>query len=211
MFITISSCGVKQYIPEDELLYTGSEIKLESEAKIKERKRLKEELENLFYPEPNSKCLGMRLGLWAHYKAQKEKPGFINRFLNKKIGEEAVYLSDVNIPQTEELINNRLENRGFFRNEVVSAEDTDEKTANVDYTASVREPYTLKTYQLDVSDTIPGYEKELYDQIKSKLSETVIKEGARYDLAVLKLERERIDKHLKLGGYYNFNADFLIF
>src|SRR5690606_24681995 len=211
MFITISSCGVKQYIPEDELLYTGSEIKLESEAKIKERKRLKEELENLFYPEPNSKCLGMRLGLWAHYKAQKEKPGFINRFINKKIGEKPVYLSDVNIPQTEELINNRLENRGFFRNEVVSSEDRSEKTASVNYTATVRQPYTLKTYQLDTYDSVPGYEKELFNEIKSNLNETFIKEGVRYDLALSKAERERIDKHLKLDGYYNFNADFLIF
>lgn len=207
----ISSCGVKQYIPEDELLYTGSELKLDSETKIKDRKRLKEELENLFYPEPNSKFLGMRLGLWAHYKAQKEKPGFINRFINKKIGEEPVYLSDVNIPQTEELINNRLENRGFFRNEVVSSENRDEKTASVKYTATVRQPYTLKTYQLDTFDSVPGYEKQLYEEIKSNLDETIIKPDARYDLALLKAERERIDKHLKLDGYYNFNADFLIF
>src|SRR5690606_11908979 len=194
-FLMISSCGVKQYIPEDELLYTGSEIKLESETKIKERKQLKEELENLFYPEPNSKFLGIRFGLWAHYKAQKEKPGFINRFLNKKLGQEPVYLSDINIPQTEELINNRLENRGFFRNGVVSSEDRGEKTASVNYTATVRQPYTLKTYQLDSFDSVPGYEKELYDEINSNLDKTVIKPDARYDLALLKAERERIDKH----------------
>ena len=117
----LTACSVKKYIPENEVLYTGGAIDVETEEKIKDLGEIKDELDGLLRPVPNSKFLGVRWGLLTHYKSQKENPGFINRFLNKKIGEEPIYLSDVDVTRTEELINNRLENRGFFKNTIASS------------------------------------------------------------------------------------------
>ncbi|TBW29389.1 hypothetical protein EZJ28_04605 [Gramella sp. KN1008] len=205
--LIIQGCSVKKFIPADEFLYTGARVEIESDTTIKEKPHLKTELENVLRPEPNTKILGMRPGLYFHYKAQKDKPGFINKFLNKKFGEEPVYLSDVDINNTEDLLLNRLENRGFFYSRVNSSTEKNEKakTASTAYELIVPEPYTMETYQLDTDTLI------VYEQIKNNLDKTLLEKGMRFDLPELKAERERIDLHLKKDGYYNFNPGFLIF
>src|SRR5699024_8444729 len=87
---------------------------LVSEDGLEREKQLKQVLEEVLQPEPNKKILGIRLGLYFYYKMQQENPGFITRFLYKKIGEKPVYQSDVEEFDVRELLINRLENRGFF-------------------------------------------------------------------------------------------------
>lgn len=202
-----SSCSIKKYIPEGKTLYTGAEIEttLEEDAKDVKIDALNAELNTLLRPEPNSKILGMRLGLYYHYKAQREKPGFLNKWLNKKMGEEPVYFSEVNPQRVEELILNRMENRGFFYGRAGSKIDSTKKFASVKYEVDVPKPYSLEKFELE-KDSLP-----IYDEIQDLLSESEIKKGNRFDLQLLKFERERIDVALKQRGYYNFNPDFLIF
>ena len=207
-FISVfSSCSVEKFIPEEEFLYTGGKIELEADSTITDRAALEAELTNVLRPNPNSSFLGLRPGLFYHYKAQRENPGFINKFLNKKIGEEPVYLSDIELNNSEELLLNRLENRGFFYSRVNSETETNEesKTASATYKLKVPEPYTMATYQLDTDSLM------VYKHIKDRLNNTLLDEGMRFDLPEFKDERERIDIHLKKEGYYNFNPGFLIF
>jgi len=149
----------------------------------------------------------MQPGLYFHYKAQRENPGFINKFFNKQIGEEPVYGSDVDPVRTEDLLKNRLENRGFFYSNVVSTVNRNEeqKEMGVDYAVDIPTPYLLEKYKLD-SDSL-----QIYKEIKSDIEASPITKGMRFDLANLKMERERIDRNLKAKGYYNFNSGFLIF
>lgn len=205
LIASATGCGVKKFIPEDEYLYTGSELSAELETKEKDWKEVEGELERLFRPKPNSRFLGMYIGLWAHYKGSQERPGFINRFLKNKIGEEPVYLSDVNVPQTESLINNRLENNGFFYSEVDSEVNRRRKMASVHYTLLVKEPYTLRNYRYDLDST------HLDRVIQELLEDTELEEGDRFQLSKLRAERDRLDKALKERGFYNFNPDFLVF
>ena len=208
MLCIIYSCSVEKYIPEDKLLYAGAEIQFnEGTDTIKDLEILKEELERVLKPVKNKEFLGMRPGLYFHYKAQKEKPGFINKFLNKKLGEEPVYSTRINQAQTENLLLNRLDNRGFFFSQVDSKvkNDTVEKEARVDYTITLSQPYLLEHYKIDSDSSL------VYNDIAAGISNTKIKKGMRYDLAMLKRERERIDLDLKKKGYYNFSPGLLIF
>ena len=200
-----SSCNIKRFIPEGEQLYTGGEVETISDFKIKDRKEVESELNGLLRPEPNSKILGMRFGLWAHYKGSQENPGFINRFLNNKFGEEPVYMSDVDVAKTEELIFNRLENRGFFYSTVESEVIDKDKFASTHYSATLTEPYLLEKYGIE------GDSLEIEGQIAELLEETEIAPGMRFDLDKLKDERIRLDQALKLRGYYNITSDYLIF
>lgn len=206
--IVLSGCSIQQYIPEDELLYTGATIEIESDTTIKNVEGLKSVLEETFRPEPNSKFLGMYPGLYYHYKNQSEKPGFINRFLYKKFGQEPVYKSDVDPLEIEDLIENRLENRGFFYSHADSEfiDDDESKISKVSYRAKVTEPYLIKSYQLDT--LLPPIYKEMQDQVRTSQLQ---KGNLRFDLSNLKLERERVDYNLKRKGYYNFNPSLLIF
>jgi len=207
MVVLFQACSIEKYIPEDESLYTGAKISLESDTLIKKEPQLSAELNSVLRPEPNASFLGMRPGLYFHYKAQREKPGIINKFLNKKLGEEPVYLSNVNLENTEELLLNRLENRGFFYSQVTSEEliNEESKTASVEYDLTLPEPYTMAGYQMDNDSLL------VYREIKSNLDKTLLADGMRFDLPKLKLERDRIDLFLKGEGYYNFNPGFLIF
>lgn len=202
---SLYSCGVSKFIPNGEALYTGSKINIESNKDIGNTKKISQELHTLLDPEPNSKILGIRPGLYLHYKTQKKNPGFLNRWLNKKWGEEPVYLSDVNPQRIEQLMLNRLDNRGFFYSKVSSKLDSTRKHAALRYQVELQQPYTLEQFKLD-KDSLP-----IYNDISKALTQTEIKLGKRFDLELMKYERERIDQELKQKGYYNFNPDFLIF
>lgn len=204
----LNSCNVKKFVPEGKFLYTGAEIEMNTDSTAEDISALKTELEAAL-PEPNSKILGMQPGLYFYYKAQREKPGFINKFLNKKMGKEPVYGSDIDPLGTEEVLENRLENRGFFYSNVNSKvkENKEEKEMHVSYKAKVPSPYRLVDYKID-SEADSLY---VYNEINRLLPETSIEKDMRFDLSALKFERERIDKGLKNKGYYNFNSGFLIF
>ncbi|WP_010182349.1 translocation and assembly module lipoprotein TamL [Aquimarina agarilytica] len=201
MVLFITSCNINKFIPKGETLYTGASFNITAEEKLKNKTNIEATLAALQRPQPNSN----KLGLYAHYKTQKEKPNFIYKFINKKIGEAPVYQSDVDVQKTENLIVNRLENLGFFYSNVSSKIKKTNKRSRVKYNITVKEPYTLATFQLD-NDSLP-----ILNEIQQTLKETYLKKGDRFDLNKLKLERERIDNKLKAIGYYNFNADFLIF
>lgn len=202
---SLYSCGITKYIPEDERLYTGATLTIESDSIIKNESGLKSDLETVLRPEPNSKFLGMHLGLYYYYKNQKEKPGFINRWFYKQFGQDPVYQSDVETYTVEELLLNRLENRGFFYSSASSDVEETEKEASVEYKVIVPKPYRMASYQLD---SLPA---SIEETMKEIISKSPFKEDMRFDLNNMKLERNRIDKELKKRGYYNFNNNFLIF
>ena len=201
----LQSCAVKKYIPEDERLYTGASVEIKSDSIIENKDNLETVLEEALRPKPNSKFLGMRPGLHFYYKMQQENPGFINRFFYKRMGEEPVYQSDVKPFEVEEILRNRMENRGFFYSEISSQFDEKEKEASGIYTVKASVPYTIANYTVD---SLP---QPVYSEIKKSVEQTKLKKGMRFDLSNMKLERERIDRELKNNGYYNFNSSFLIF
>ena len=201
----LQSCAVKKFIPEDERLYTGASVEIKSDSVIENKGNLEAVLEEALRQKPNKKFLGMRPGLHFYYKMQQENPGFINRFFYKRIGQEPVYQSDVELYEVEEILRNRMENRGFFYSEISSQFEEKEKEASAIYTVKATTPYTIASYQLD---SLP---QPVYSAIQRSVAETKLKKGMRFDLSNLKLERERIDRDLKAVGYYNFNSSFLIF
>lgn len=206
----LSACSAKKFVPDGKSLYEGSSIQLDDTLAIENRSALQTKLDGLLMPQPNSKLLGMRPNLYFHYKGQKEKPGFINKFLSKKLGEEPVYFSDINVNSTEDIILNRLSNSGFFSSRVSSKVEIDStaKSTKVKYTVKLTPPYRMEKYvvERDTLDTLT-----LYSQIEKSMKNAVIKKEMRFNLDVMKGERRRIDAYLKDKGYYNFNEDFLIF
>lgn len=201
----LSACSVEKFIPEGEKLYTGATLKVDTIGDIRDLKNIERELTTLITPNPNTKFLGMKPALFFHYKAQRERPGFIYKFLNNSFGEEPVYFSEINPEQVEELLLNRLDNNGYFYSKSSSEAIIGDKKASVNYGISIQEPYTLGNYQLD-RDSLP-----IYRELEKLIVETPLKKEDRFDLDLLKAERERLDNGLKQKGYYNSQANLLIF
>lgn len=205
--IIITGCSVGRFIPEGEKLYTGAEVHISTTSPDFKTSPLRAEMEQLIRPKPNKKQLLGRVGLWAHYKGTREKSSFITKFLNKKIGEEPVYLSMVQPAKTSELMENRLENKGHFYSEVSYHTIEKRKKAFVTYHAEVSQPYKLMSYQmLPDEPSLP-----IIDVIERSLASTVLTKGEKFDLALMQTERERISTYLRERGYYLFTPDYLIF
>ncbi len=200
-------CSVDRYIPEGKYLYTKETVNITPDSVVENLDAIKTDLKAALRPEPVGSFLGGYPGLYYHYKAQREKPGFLNKFLNRKFGKEPVYDTDIETYEMEQILLNRLENKGFFYSTVSSEilRDTSSKEAEAIYSLRLTKPYRLKTYQLD-SDTLPVYTK-----IQNSMNETLLKKDMLFNLSAMKAERERIDTYLKGEGYYNFNGAFLIF
>lgn len=208
-FLLLSSCSVRKYLPEDKSLYTGAEIKFERK-KDDDISKLEAKLKSAVSRNTNSKVLGMRPGLYFYFKANKKNPGFINKFLNKQIGENPYYFKNEDVRAAEDILNNRLENSGYFGSRVTTKIETDssDQSTSVLYSIDLSKPYRLGSYKLNKTT---GDSLQIYEEIKASLRYSELKENSLFDLDLLKSERERIDQYLKERGFYNFNSDFLIF
>lgn len=171
--LLLHACGIKKYIPEDELLYSGGTLEVVSDTVVEDIDQLQNQLKKVLRPQPNKKFLGMHLGLYYYYKNQKEHPGFINRWLYKKFGQKPVYRSDVDNLEIEKILLNQLENDGFFYSQLSSDWKIDEKKkrAAVQYHATVPLPYTLATYRLDTLSP------PIYKEMKDYVANTTLKKG----------------------------------
>ena len=112
----IISCSNTKFLKEGQFLYTGAKIKIEdSTIPKKDKRELKDGLEENLTPKPNSSFLGLRPKLYIYNitKEPKKQKGFLY-WLKYKVGEKPVLLSDVDREFNKEIIVNYSENKGYF-------------------------------------------------------------------------------------------------
>ncbi|MFC7667306.1 hypothetical protein ACFQT0_07695 [Hymenobacter humi] len=202
--LLLSACSGLRYIPEGQRLYTGSKVTLKTPGKIPNESALQTELESVIRPKPSASFLGLRPKLYFWGIGQGKTKG-LAKFLSDKFGEAPVLLKDVKISATEGLMTNRLYNNGFFKATVAHEVKTQEKTAQVDYTATTGKVYTIKEIHFPDRDTLVDA------AIRATQPGTLLKVGDPYNLDVLTAERVRIDNELKNQGYFYFTPGFLLF
>jgi outer membrane protein insertion porin family len=200
----ISGCTGLKFVPEDEKLYTGADVTVNSSAEKKYRKAAKKEAEDIIRPKPNSKLMGSRPGVWWYYKTRDSKKG-LKKMLRKRLGEKPVYLSDADPGLVAKAIDARLYNHGYFDAYTVYEIETKKKTASVKYFVEVNQPYLIKEI------VYPKGNDTLSKHIAALQEKSLIKTGVPYNLDVCIDERKRIDGILKDSGYFYFKDDYLIF
>jgi len=203
--LLLTGCSGLKFIPDNARLYTGSTVKVETlKGSIPNESLVQTELESVITPKPNSSILGMRPKLYFwHMGVGKEKG--IGHWLANKYGEEPVLLSTVDTANVAGLMANRLNNDGYFKPIVTSTIKKDDKTAEVNYTARVNQPYTIKEIHFPERDTL------IDRDIRATAAATLLKVGDPYNLQTFINERVRIDAALKNRGYYYFSPDYVLF
>lgn len=204
VLLALSACSGLKYVPEGQKLYTGSKVIIKSPEKLPNQSALQTELESVITPKPNGSILGMRPKLYFWGRGQGKKKG-LGKFLADKFGEPPVLLKDVKIKATSGLITNRLYNNGFFKGVVTNEVKTQEKTAQVNYTATTGEVYTIQEIHFPDRDTLVDKD------IRATQPRTLLKVGDAYNLNTFTNERVRIDNELKNAGYFYFNPDYILF
>ena len=192
---------------ETEVLYTGSEIKFQKQGDFTINKKLKAELDEVIYPEPNQVLFGVaRPKLWFYNttKEPEKEKGF--RYWKKyKLGAPPVLFEETNPDRIEKIMTNRLYNHGHFEPRVSYSIESKKKEAKVIYTLELSAPYSID------SVFFPEVDDELSRRIKATQNECLLQKGDQYNLDILKKERERISKDMHNLGFYYFEPNFLIF
>lgn len=200
-------CNVTRKIPEGERLLTGYKFDVkDSTAGKKDKKKITSLVEDLPRPKPNASILGVRYKLWFYQNTKEpKKPGKgIRNFFKYKLGEPPVYVSQVNIPRNSLLLQNKLENTGYYKAFVNADTVTKGKMASVDFRINAGQQYTINEVFFPIDQT------DLALTIRGTKEKTILRPGDPYVLDNILRERERIDKALKDSGYYYFNPNYLL-
>ena len=202
--ILLFSCNPTKHLQEGESLYKGYEIKIENPYNVS-KQGIESQLEDVIRIKPNRKTFGIKWRLGFYNFAGPDPNSKFKQKMRNDWGEAPILLRDVDAERTEELMENRLENNGFFYSTVSHEVKTKRKKSTVQYTVTLDKPYHLAKYTL-LADS-----SDIMKDIAVHFEENELVEGQRYNLEQMKKERDRINGRLKNRGYYNFNPDFLIF
>jgi outer membrane protein insertion porin family len=201
------ACNESRHLAAGQNLYTANQIKIQSSVKLSHRqnKQLVSELKPLFRPQLNSKLLGWRFRLWVYNIAwnTSKKKGFKHWF-KYKLGEPPVLATPVLIEKNREVLQNHLENKGYFQDSVLAATPAEDKHLVAVFKMQFGPRYTIRTV------TYPADSDALSKVISGLQQHSLLKGGDAYDLDAIKAERIRIDSRLKNRGYYYFSPDDLI-
>ncbi|HEY4286753.1 MAG TPA: BamA/TamA family outer membrane protein [Puia sp.] len=223
LVICCVACNESKHLSAGQTLYTGNKVKIESSApmKKKEKNALGDELGGLLRPKLNGKILGIRFKLWIYNIAgtPKKQKGF-KYWLKNKVGEAPVLASASLIRKNADVLQNHLENKGWFHDTVVTDTKVKDKHLTAIYTAQIGPRYIIRnvTFPSD-SDKLGKSIDSLWKGTRTRTARkrkdslarrTLLRKGKPFDLDVIKQERERIDSRLKNRGFFYFNPNDLV-
>jgi len=204
--IFLSACSTTKFLAPGEKLYNGAQVKLTADTSTKKSEAgdLKDQMEGLVRPKPNSKILGLRFKLWVYDKTRTNKTKGLRHYLNTHMGEPPVLISSVDVDKNSSILQNRLQNEGYFLAQVAGDTVSKNKIAKVIYTIQTGPAYHYR------SITFPKINDDLDTAVTGTSAKTLLKPGDKFNLDLIKAERVRIDARLKEEGFYYFAPEDLI-
>ena len=206
ILITAFACSATKNIPGNDALYWGSKVDLKpkNDSVKFNRKNLESELEDLLRPKPNTRIFGIPFKVLIYNIVDSPKGKGFGYWLKYKMGEPPVLASDVNTEKNREILENRLENKGFFRSSMKADTSVKNKKMEATYTGLISNRYSIDTVVYETDSSVYG------KIIANMQRNSRLKTGKPYTLDRIKDERARIDSRLKEKGFYYFNPEFLI-
>ena len=130
----------------------------------------------------------------------------LKHYLNTHLGEPPVLISSVDVNKTGSILQNRLQNEGYFLAQVngdtVSKKKS--KLGKAVYTAQIGPAYHYRKI------IFPTDNDDLDTAVTGTSKQTFLKVGDKFNLDVIKNERIRIDARLKEEGFFYFAPEDLI-
>ncbi|MBD0402186.1 BamA/TamA family outer membrane protein [Flammeovirga sp. EKP202] len=205
LLLALNSCRITKYIEEDKAFYTGATIEYHTDTVGVDGDLKYALLEVAETTAPNSKS-----GAWYYYRGEKAKhPKGMKKWMAKTFGSKPVYYDENVMQKTADLIQNNLNNNGYFDAKVYHKKKSDKatKSASVKYEVYVKKtPYRLDSISWELESDIPLNQKVLAIKDQSELVG-----GERYSLDNFREERIRINNALKDSGFYFFSSNYLMF
>jgi outer membrane protein assembly factor BamA len=198
------ACRGTRHLPENEKLYIGADVTVDGPSLTsRQKKSLKKSLEGLTKPKANSSILGMRPKLTVYNMFRNAKRGLFKN-IRDKYGEPPVLASQLDLTANTKSLENYLVNKGWFHGKVTGDTIVRRKTVKAAYRAATGVQYKISQVYF------PADSSDLSRTIALTAATTLLKQGAPFDIDVIKAERQRIDASLKEKGFYFFSPDHLL-
>lgn len=210
--LLISACSTTRRLGEEDILYTGvKRTAIVPDSGQTLAPGLSDNVKEAVNVKPNN-CLispsvryPFPLGLWVYNNWPNPPKGF-RHWLYEKLVEEPVLISDVRPEVRTEMIDQILDNHGYFRGHASYelAQGKNKKKASIIYNVHTGPQYYIDTVML-MPDTLRLY--HLIDSVVQKYD--YMRGGSRYDTDSLNEVRVRIANALRNKGYYFFKPDYV--
>lgn len=207
-----ASCSTTRRLGDDDILYTGvKKIDIKTPEGVKTAPGLAGDIKDAVNVAPNN-CLispylryPFPLGLWVYNNWSNPPKGF-RHWLYEKLVAEPVLISDVRPEVRTEMIDEILDNNGYFRGHASYEllQGKNKKKARILYKISTGPEYLIDSVEL-LPDTCSLY--HLIDSVAAK--STYLRAGMRYCTDSLSAERIRIANAVRNRGYYFFKPDYV--
>ena len=202
--VAFASCSPTKHLPPNDKLYTGATVTVTGPSlTTRERKELKEGLQGLTRPKPNSKVLGVPVKLMVYNMFYGAKKGLFKN-LRDKFGQPPVLLSQVDLPANIKLLQTYSENKGYFHAQTTGDTVVRRKTASAHYKVNTGDRYHISSVHF------PGDSSPLSMAMAKTAKNSLLKPGDPFDLEVIRGERTRLDAIMKEKGFYFFGPDYLL-
>lgn len=207
------ACSTTRRIPDDDILYTGlKKVDIAPTDSGKLAPEIRSQIKNAVNVAPNNyfKLIGWRypfpLGLWV-YNNWPNPPGGFKHWIYEKLVEEPVLISDVRPEVRTHMIEQILDNNGYFGSTATYTliQGKNRKKAKIRYDVYPGGAYPVDTVMPVADSTRLGF---LIDSLAAKDPYL----GARirqYSTDSLSVARTRITNKLRNRGYYYFKPDFI--
>lgn len=208
----LAACSTTARIPADEVLYTGVKKVEMTEDSVKIPPALTSAVKEAVDVPPNNywKLLGWHypfpLGLWVYNNWPNPEKG-LRHWLYEKLVAEPVLVSDVRPEVRTRMIEQILDNNGYFRGtatyELVKGRN--KKKAKILYTVNPGPAFPVDTVMLLPDSTA------LYSLIDSlaRTDDYLSMKSPRFSVDSLANARKRITNSLRNRGYYFFQPDYI--
>lgn len=228
----MSSCSTTKYVPDNQYLLTKNTIYIDS-AKVNNN-----ELNEYLIQKPNAKAIGVPLSLYFYnlgnpraskdvsewkenhpkwynlFKdifSEKQSIGVAQTFIGinewfLNSGQAPVTINDKKTKKSVANLKTYFQNRGYFKSTVSFKNDTiSKKKGTVSYFINRGKPLFLDSISKNIQSPILD---SLYKKIAHK---SFLNSGDQYNNQSFINEAERITKHFRNNGVYNFNINSIGF
>lgn len=199
MVITLTSCNLTKFVPQDQYLLNDVRIKVEDTKDVAPADLMK-----YVQQKENTEILGFwKLQLGIYNTASLDTAKWTSKNA-RKIGEAPVVFSHDLAESSCTQLEKAMNNKGYFRAKVDTTMRVKNRKLDLVYNVTANEPYTLRTYSVK----LPHAE---LNNIAQNRRQTLIQQGMQYDADILNRERQRVASAMRRQGYFYFDPEYIQF
>ncbi len=204
IIFTAASCNPTKYVPSGELLLNSNELVMKDKSMPLPPSVSRSTMKPYIRQQPNKKIFGARFHLGLYNLSDTGKDRWPHAWL-RRIGEEPVVFDPEAADRSAGQIQSYLWSKGFFDARVDDTVKTENSEARVVYGIDPGRPYTIADIRYDIQDTM------LYSLVMIDTVNCTIERGMIYDVDLLQMERQRLERFIRDIGFYAFSTENIYF